>query len=210
LSLRSVPRAGCEEREAPVEASQECRRREESDPRSCELDCKRETVDAPADLGDGVRVYVAQLEVGADSLGTLDKERDRVTRGDGFPAGILKLRDNERRDGLGALPRYMERFAARRQHLQARCRCEQSRDRRSSGDHMLEIVEHEQELALAEVVLERLVDRASGRLLDAETPRDRGYDEVGVGNRCERNKERAGREIPEDVGGDLEGEPRFA
>ena len=83
-------------------------------------------------------------------------------------------------------------------------------ERRRRGQHLLEVVEHEQELLVAQVLDQRL-ERALARLLaQAERLRDRRHDELRLADRRELDEGRAVREPLAHAGGELEREPGLA
>ena len=112
---------------------------------------------------------------GRGVAGALDEERDRLGR-------------RERRDAVGLLAAEPQGRAAGREQLQAGRLGQQARERRRRGEHLLEVVEHEQQLLVAQVLAQRL-ERALARLLaQAERLRDRGQRRAPV-----RAPARAGR-----------------
>ena len=78
-------------------------------------------------------------------------------------------------------------------------RVEQIGDARRSEDDVLEVVEDEQEALAAQVVDDRLEQRAVDRFVDAEGVGDGGEEQVGVGEAGERDDEGAVGEIVERV-----------
>ena len=97
----------------------------------------------------------------------------------------------------------MQRLAAGREELHGARRRERLREQRGGVEHLLEVVDHEEELLLGEVRRELL----PGRLVDAERLRDLRQDELGIGDRRERHEEDAVREVLDQLGRRLQREP---
>ena len=99
------------------------------------------------------------------------------------PAAALRARSTKSatdvgrrqlRDAIGPFAAEPKGRAAGREQLQAGRLGQQARERRGRGEHLLEVVEHEQHLPVAQVLAQRL-KRALARLLaQAERLRDRG------------------------------------
>ncbi len=81
---------------------------------------------------------------------------------------------------------------------------------RSGLQHVLEVVEDEDEPLLAEEVFDALLDREACDLLDPECLRNRRKHETRVGDRRQRDEEGAVGEVLEQVGCRLEREARLA
>ena len=115
--------------------------------RGDELDGERQAVDAPGDLVRSADVLVVPHDVGPYRLDTLHEELGSIT---------------ERGDGVLVLALQPQGLTARREHFQVAGGLEQQRDQRSTGEKVLEVVEHEEEALLTEAV------RKSRRLVRAE------------------------------------------
>ena len=135
--------AALEEVEPLREALEDLPRRERLRARGGELDRERQVVEARAELGD----LVARLEPGA-----LAEERDGLGRG-------------ERRHRVLDLALDAQELAAGDEQRQVGAGAEQRRELGRRLDHLLEVVEQEEQLALADVLgeavlgAERLGDR---------------------------------------------------
>ena len=103
----------------------------------------------------------------------------------------------------------LEHAAAGDQHGHVRRGLEQIGDQRRSGHDVFEIIEQQQQVALAQVVA-----KAGGRLLgvcgEAQRLGNRGRNQRGVGERRERDEKNAVGEVFCKLGCDLEREPTFA
>ena len=99
---------------------------------------------------------------------------------------------------------------AGREHRQLRRGREQLRDDRRGVEEVLEVVQDQQQVALAHEPRQRLGDRLPGRRAQVECLRDRGRDELAVADRRERHEAGAVGEPLLQPAGDLEREPRLA
>jgi hypothetical protein len=75
---------------------------------------------------------------------------------------------------------------------------------------VLEVVEEKEELLLAQVLGERLEERPTGLLLEAEAVGDRGRDERGVGEGGKGDEEDTVGDVLDELGPRLEGEAGLA
>ena len=90
------------------------------------------------------------------------------------------------------------------QHREPRGGGEQLLDHRAGPPHLLEVVGHEQELPVAEVVAQRVQDGAAGCLGDPQGPGQDGGDQVRVGHRGQVGEEGAVAVAGQQLGRDLE------
>ena len=144
-----------------------------------ELDRQGQAVEAAAELGDLVR----RLE-----LGTSAEEIDGLGLG-------------ERRHRVLDLPLHAQELARGDEQREVRAGAEQRGELRRCVDHLLEVVDDEQQLPLADVLGEA-VPRA-------ERARDRLRDERGVAERGEADPEDARLEGRDERGGGLDRDPRL-
>ena len=141
---------------------------------------EREVVEARAELGD----LVARLEPRA-----LAEERDGLGLG-------------ERRHRVLDLALDAQELAARDEQREVGAGLDERGELGRRLDHLLEVVEQEQQLALADVLGEAV--------LGAERLRDRLGDERRVAERGEPDPEDARLVLGHELGGGLEREPRLA
>ncbi len=196
LALRQVPRGRREHVEALPQLRKHRLRGQDLAARRRELDRERQAVEPVHDLGDSRGVVGRDPKVGTHGHRPLDEEPDGVGLGKhlerGQPFRIGKL---ERRDRELLLSRYAERRAARRDDFQHRTRAEQLAHDGRRGKDLLEVIEDEED-PLAPNVIEHTGERHLATAnLDAEGVRDRRWDELGVGDRRERNEERSVAEV---------------
>ena len=192
LAGRQVARPAGQDREALPQPREEGLRREQLDPGGCQLDREREPIEARAQLGHRGRVLVRHREVVARSSGTLDEERDGVVLGEVLRGGqVPRVRHRERRHGVLVLAPDVENLAAAGENRQARCRGEQLAHERRAGDDLLEVVEHEEDLTVAQVVLERVEHGPVRLLAKADRLGDRARQQRRVGDRRQLDEEHA-------------------
>ena len=180
---------------------------EHGHPRGRELDAERHAVDEPADA-ERLRVPgVVEGEARHDLRGPLDEQAHR--RG----AAVPVLRETEALDVEHPLALDVEPLPRRRQELDVRGALDHLAQKPGALDEMLEVVEHEQRRALAEVVQQLLLRReAAVRAVDGELDRlgEGGREEVRRGDGGERDEVDAVRVAVDAASGGLEGEPGLA
>ena len=83
-------------------------------------------------------------------------------------AGRVIGRHGQRTHGEKVLPAESQRLAAGSQDVQSRARAQEMPDSRSRGQYVFEVVQHQQELAVANGVVQNGVYRTCATLADAE------------------------------------------
>ena len=185
LPLGGRAGAAGEQWQSLLEPLEQHRRRERLDARGSQLDRERQTVEAPADLGD----LAVRGKVGADGEGTLDEEIDR------FPL-------SQRIDGDLPLTLHVQWLTARDERRQVGTGADCVGDARGCFDEMLEVVQYEQQSLVA--------DRRGERVLRSERLSCGRLDECGIGDRSEWDPPDATVVVVGDRGGCLQREPRLA
>jgi hypothetical protein len=146
-----------------LEPGQHARGGEQLDPGGGKLEGERQPVEAGADLGDGLGVLVRDDEVRVDAQGALREQghrfevREPVAGGE--PFGV---RHPEREHGELLLPGQAKGRPARDQHRQPGGRPQQLGDDGAGVEDLLEVVEHEEQLAVTQRVHERRQDLPVG------------------------------------------------
>ena len=118
-----------------------------------ELERQRQTVEPNAELAHRLGVRLGELEVGPGGPGAVDEQPDRLD-----PAQLRKretlrpIRQLQRRHRIDPFLRHPERGAARDEQLHAGCAGQQLSQERGSVEHVLEVVEQQQRLPLAQVL----------------------------------------------------------
>ena len=173
---RLLPRVGVaatlEQVEALREALEDLSRRERLGARGGELDGERQLVESDAELGD----LLARLEAGA-----LTEQRHGLGRG-------------ERRHRVLDFALDAQELAARHEHVQIGTGAEQRRQLGRRLDHLLQVVEQQEQLAFADVLGEAVLrsQRLGNRLADQRRVAQRGEADpedaclVGRDKRCRR------------------------
>jgi hypothetical protein len=159
---------------------EDLRRGEDARPRSRELDRERQVVQTAAELGHGL----VRLEPGARR-----EELDRICLG-------------EREHRVLHLAANAQQLSRRDEQLEIWTGLEQLCELGRALDHLLHVVEEEQQLALGHVLGEAV--------LRAERLRDRPHDERRLVQRGEPDPEDAAPEIRDELGGSLDREPCLA
>jgi hypothetical protein len=105
----------------------------------------------------------------------------------------------ERLDGVLALGREPKRLAARRDHAQPGGGREQLRDVAARLDKMLEVVQHKEDPAHAQVFRQRVEHGLARALAHAERLRDGGNHELCLHERRQTDEEDAVREVLDEL-----------
>ena len=166
LALGQVARAADEQGQGVVEPFDQRGRGQHAQPGGGELDRERDIVERSADRDDMRGVVVGELEVGLDRTRTLREQ-----------LGGLRRRKRAERDVL--LAAHPEQDPAGAEHG-CRRSGQQRADLRRGLDHLLDVVEDEQQAAAAECPGELLGERPITGVADAERVRDRREHEAGL------------------------------
>ena len=149
-----------------------------------QLDCERQAVEVVADLRTRGEVYLVGLEIGAYRACPFEEHTHCSVGAEWIERKLL----------LAADP---QPSAAGDDGLQARA-CRRDRAERRRGlDHLLEVVDHEEQLPAPEVGDQPLLEVAL-EVEEPERPRDRAHDQARVGHGLERHRYHA---VGELVGG---------
>ena len=152
-----------------VEPLEQHVRRKEPQPRGRELERERQPVETPAQSLDGRRSLVGQLEGAAGRPCPLREQRD----------GRIDRERGKRVLPFGSDP---ERRPAGRHDPKIRAAVVESRDLGRGGDDLLEIVEQQQRLPVADQAGYSIFDSSSLGLLDVERFPERGQEVAGLGD----------------------------
>ena len=207
VPFRHVAHRRGEEVDAALDLVRDLGAGEDGHPRGRELDAERHAVDEPADA-ERLRVPgVVEGEARHDLPGPLDEQAH--CRG----AAVPVLRETEALDVEHPLALDVQPLPRGRQELDVRGALDHLAQKPGALDEMLEVVEHEQRGALAEVVEQLLLRReAAVRAVDGELDRlgEGGREEVRRGDGGERDEVDAVRVAVDAASGGLEGEPGLA
>ena len=200
--------------------------RQELDPRCGQLDRQGHALEPSDDAGHRRGVLDGQAERRLDRGRPGDEQADRlvaVERGrirDPQLIGQLRppigaegrwiRRRRQARHRVLLLARYVEGGSTRDDHLQLARRPEELSDQRRGLDHLLEIVEDEQDLAGADPAGQAVADRDGAVLDESQDRGDRRSDEGRLANRFEGDEVDAVGEALGDRRRELEGQAGLA
>jgi hypothetical protein len=167
LALREGPGPGGEDREALLQPGQHLLGRQDLGPGGRQLDRQRQAVEPDGDLRHGRGVLGGEAEPGPHRLRPLDEQPHGLGPAEGLEVGEpLRVGQVQRRHQVLLLTAQRQRHAGGDQDLQRRRRAEEVLDHRPGLRHLLEVVDHQQQLLVAEVVLDRPEDGTPGHLRD--------------------------------------------
>jgi hypothetical protein len=181
--------AAAEQVEAAIEPRKQGPGREQLDAGGGELDGERQTVEPPADLRYGMRtVIIIEAYPGLERGRPLSEELDRrigAHRGSRLTRG--RIGRAQRRNGELTLHGESQREPTRHENLRVGARGGQHRDALRSAHEVLEIIQHEQDSPLAQMLDHGIEDRLLRVCRDGECLRDRRDDECGIDDGRERD-----------------------
>ena len=161
MPRRLVASTADEQVEPPLQTSQDGAGRQ--CPAACgrQLDRERQAVEPSTQLGDRRAVVGVESEVRLDIPSLPHEQRHRR---DGLQ-DVRRQRSAGRRRGqrlerVQAFPAHAQRFAAGGQHGDLRTGIQQSRDGRTCAEHVLAVVEQQQQVALGQIQPQLVVGRA--------------------------------------------------
>ena len=210
VSRGGVARSRGQQLEPALEALEHRLRRDQPGAGGSELDPQRETVECDADRRDDPRVRRGEAERGADRAGAGCEELDRLVPRKGLLVVVLEVGNGEWRHGVLVLAGHVEHDPARHERLQLGRGREQLGDEWAGVGHPFEVVEQQQQSAIAKSALERLDDRATGLLVHLERSEDLGGDQLRVDDRSEVDEEDSVAKVGDQLPGALERKARLA
>ncbi len=148
-----------------AQALQQRLRRQQPHPCGRQLDRQRQTVQTLADRTHRAGIGLGQAELPPGRLRALDKQPHRldlqhlVVRGQG-----VQVRQGQGRDQEDVLAIDRDHHPARDEHLQSRSRLEQRGDQGRGPHHLLEVIQDEQQLLVAEIALQRDEERLATQI----------------------------------------------
>ncbi|MDD7940124.1 hypothetical protein PHK61_17010 [Actinomycetospora lutea] len=169
--------------------------------RGGELEREREPVERPADARRVGHVRVRDAAVGLGGAHPVEEQRHAREAGDGAGVG-RRVGDGQRAQGEQLLAGDAQGAAARREHAQPRAPAEQVGEPVDGVEHVLDVVEQQEAVAVGEVPVQRRDQGLRPRLAEPERARDGRQHQRGVGERGEVDEDRAGH-----TAGDLHREP---
>ena len=137
----------------------------------------------------GSAFWADKRERGLGSPDAIHEQPDRRNASDLIEdRRVARLRYGQRAEGEDLLGRQPQRCSAGRDHLDRRRGGEDLADDARAGEDLFEVVEHEEQRPIGEIVEESLSRRSAGDVAQAERGDDRRSDEVRVGDRIERDE----------------------
>ncbi len=193
LARREVAAPVRDERQALPQPGEDRGRAEHLHPRRREFDRKRKSVEPVADLAGDVRVPV-QGEARSHRARSLQEQREGVVGA-------------ERRQRVLSLDPQVQGFPARDEHPQMRGSDKWLAQLGCRVEHLLEVVDDEQQRLVLERTSERAIQRLSPVLLHPERLRNRRNHERRIGDRGEGDVEDAVAELVDELRAHRQGEP---
>ena len=191
LALWRVTPAPDQERQALREAGQHGSRREERAPRSGQFDRQRQAVQPVADGRHRPGVLIRKREPGVGRPRPVDEEPNRGDPGQLVrrwqPVRVGHRQRGHRHNAFAGEP---QRGPAGGQNRQARAPAQEIGGQRRRVEQVLEIVENQQQVAVAQRITQTVGKRAVACLDQPEGAGDRGGDEGRVADSSEGNETR--------------------
>jgi hypothetical protein len=152
---------------------------------------QRDAVQASADRRDRRRLPLGDDKARLEQADALDQHLHRFGRRQRLEIGIRRGQ-RQRRHDVDLLAGNLQRLATARQDTDFRRRLqERRRERGAGGDHVLAVVEHQQQAPGLEMIGERLRELRAGSLLNAQHLGDRARDEKRIRDRRELDEPHA-------------------
>jgi hypothetical protein len=170
LASGDVP-GGCgEDRQAPLQPVEDRRRGQELHPGGRELDAQRQAIEPARDFGHGARVVVGHGEARRNGSRALNEQGDGLDLAQDTEGWELaRIRDVQWRDRELLLTGDAQHRPARDEDVKLRGDGEELGDNgRTSLDHLLEVVEDQQQLAMLDELPDALLEVAVVLLADPE------------------------------------------
>ncbi len=210
-ALRVVAVAAREQGQAMLQPREHRLGREHLRPGGRQLDRQGKPVQPGADLRHRGSADLPEREVGSDGAGALGEQGHRRVPGQlGDWRQAVRVGHGERRHRELVLPRDTKGHAAGHQHLDLWAGREQIGHGRGGRNHVLEVVQDQQDAPRLQNARQALQERPVTRLGDLERPGDGRQDQGRVGGRGKRDEAHPVGEGVGDVRRDLEGEAGLA
>ena len=188
VALRDVASGVREQLEAVFEPAEDRGGRQRLGAGGRQLEGQREAVQAPADPRDVGEGPLVRIEAGRHGARALEEELDRFG---GRRGRVVRVgRDVQRRHDELVLPGQAQRGAARDEDAKPGSGRQPRCHRGGTVDHVLEVVEHQQQLPIGEVAADGVPHRGVGLLVDGQHLGDGLRDQVVVLDRGQRRRTR--------------------
>ncbi len=208
LALGEGPDPGGEEGEAALQPRQHLLGREDLGPGGGQLDGQGQAVEPGGDLGHRRGVLLRDSEPRLHRQGPLREQPDGLEPAEGGEVGhLLGVGGLEGRHQILLLAAQPQHDPGGGHHLQPGGRDEELLDHGARLHHLFEVIDHQEELSVPEVVLHAVEDGASGHLRDPQGAGHRGGNQGRIGHRGQVHEEAAVLVVGEDLPGHLQRQP---
>ena len=182
-----------------IQPGVDLRRREQAKAGRGELKGERDTVEADADRRHRRRVGVVEDEVTPVQCGVLREQLHRLEGGQPVRSGEIRGRDRKAGHPEDVLPASAKRFPARNKQADPRARPNDSGCQLGDrAEHLLGVVEDQQQVPVADVVEQGVEHGAPRRLADPERGSRGAGHQIGFCHRCQLDE-------PHPVAGPIQG-----
>ena len=162
LPVRRIPAAADQQAQRVLQPRQDRRRRQQLDPRGRQLDRQRQAVEPLHDPRDRPSVLLVDGETGHQSTRPRGEQLRRLTRRDrGDRPCPARFRHAQRGHRELLLAGQVQRRAARDQDPQLTTPGKELLDEPTRSEHVLEVVKHQQELAISQITAQVLQQRSA-------------------------------------------------
>jgi hypothetical protein len=211
LTLGGVAGSAGQEVQARSQASQDRIKAQKLRSAGRQLDRQREPIEPDRDLCDGWRVSGGQSHPRANGRGSVDEERHGLVGSEALEVGAAdRVGHGHLWDWELLLPGDMQGNPAGRQDRQPRGGIEEATDCACRFVDLLHVVQDEQQLAVAEMIGERVNQVPAGLLAHHQRPGNRRRHQARIRDRAQIGQVHAVGEAPELVRRDLQRQPRLA
>src|SRR6266700_3948361 len=163
--------------------------RQQLETSGCQFNCQGQTIETPADLDNKRGLLIAELKCGLNLPRSCKEEGDRsIARQCCAVRQGLWIRQGERRHRKHQLAAYMQHFTTGHQYREMRTASQQLYQLWRGFHHLLEVVQHEQEMSLPQCHLQLLQRRSGAAVLQAKGLQNGREHQLGIGNGGERNE----------------------
>ena len=191
-----------------------CAGRKDPHARGGQLDRQRQAIEPPADGGDVRRGCFGESEIGLDRLRALDEQADRRSTREALPGGSPRAWRSVGSDNGGTGSSRSPAIRSGSRLVTSTWTSGQAARRAETAGAAAvtcsKLSSSSSACFLTQILLERGQERLAGDLPHAERLGDRRDDEVGIGDRGQRDEPDAVRERLDQLRADLQAEPRLA
>ena len=173
MTARQVYRPTDEQWKPAFEAREQRLCRQQAYPGRCQLDRQRQPIKTRADRRDGRCIDCRDGEVDLDRARPVDEQPHRLVPAELIVGRHRLPRQRERWDRDVVFAIDTQQRPARHQDLEPASARQQLGDQRRGLEHLLEVVEHQQEVPVVQEALQGVEERAVAGLAKAECLGDR-------------------------------------